>query len=107
MEKRRISSKEMDARLDMADEVNKNFPFLKGHYKVRTHLNVDGNGDETGTLSIELFNKLKNGDEINLGMVLTKYLNVVLDQDIKKSFDKVVKENKKLKTKLKKHEKKV
>ena len=60
MGKPRMSSKEINARLDMVNEVNENFPFLKGHYKVKTHLNVDENGDETGTLSIEIFNKLKN-----------------------------------------------
>ena len=102
-----MSSKEINARVDMAKEVNENFPFLKEHYKIRTHLNVDENGDETGTLSLEIFNKLKNGDEINLGMVLTKYIEEVLTNDLKKTYDSVVKENKKLKTKLKKYEKKV
>lgn len=97
----------MNARLDMAKELNENFPFLKGHYKVRTHLNVDEAGDETGTLSVEIFNKLKGGDEISLGMILTKYIKEVLTLDVKKSYDSIHKENVKLKAKLEKHEKKV
>jgi hypothetical protein len=105
--KRTISQEEISARLNLASELNKCFPFLKDHYKIFSNISTDMNGNELGSLGIEIVNKQLNGETIELNIILEKYLKEILNDDIKKENDKLREEIKLLKSNNKKNENKL
>lgn len=104
-----MSQEEMNARLNMAEDINKNFPFLIGHYKIKSTISIDSRGNEIGALALEIVSTPfgEGGGEVSMELVLNKYLKSILNQDIAKHNDRLRKENKELKLKLAKYENKV
>jgi len=100
MKKRKISKEEFNARLDLAEKINTKFPYLKGHYKLISNVSIDPMGNEIGSLSVELTSSKLAGEEITMKILLNRYLNTILTEDIRK-------ENEKLRTKIKQYEDKI
>jgi len=104
---RKPSSEELNARLSLAKEINKKFPFLTGHYRIFSTIQVSPKGEEIGSLGIEITSSLLTGEEITMQVVFNKFLDRILTNDIKSQNDRLRKENKELKIKLNKNGNKV
>lgn len=96
------SKQEVDATLNLAKDINENFPFLKGRYKIFSNIKIDSNGNEVGALGIEIVSSVTSKKPVSMQVTLNKYLDKILTKNIKKQNDSLRKENKELKTKLQK-----
>jgi hypothetical protein len=80
--KKKETSKQLQAKLDFAEQVNEYFPFLKGKYKILTGITVDPNGNESGTLGIEIFSDKKEAQNISLETFFRERIKKVLTAEV-------------------------
>lgn len=96
----KLSDDEINARIDMAKEVNKTFPFLMNHYRIRSQIGTDKSGLEVGSLVLEIYSTMQDGSERAIELLLSKYLEDIVNNDMKKEFDKLTKALNKAKAKV-------
>lgn len=101
--KKSITKEEANARLNLAEQIIKNFPFLKDHFHIYSSATFNEKGEEIGVLEVDIFNNNLDGSETTMQMLLSKNLDKIISKAILNQNNALRKKNKELTLKLKEH----